>query len=101
MVMLEKPPATKNSGITWSSQVASWSAGIEVSAFAPVRRPSWTTTVAISQWPSTTASRLPARTASMNRSLPGAVAAETLLAKVTGGGRVGMLRFWPVGGSGA
>ena len=84
-MMFEKPPATKNKGMTCNSQVASCSAAIEVRAFAPMMWPSWTTTVAISQWPSTTTSRLPALTASMNRSRFGAVAAETLLATVIGG----------------
>jgi hypothetical protein len=88
----------KNRGMTCSSHVASCSAGIEVKAFAPVMWPSRTTTVAISQWPSTTMSRLPARTASMNRSRSGAVAAATLSAKVTGGGRTAMPPFWPPDG---
>src|SRR5665647_404900 len=99
-VMLEKPPAMKNRGMTCSSHVASCSAGIEVKALAPVMWPSRTTTVAISQWPSTTMSRLPARTASMNRSRSGAVAAATLSAKVAGGGRTCMSSCWPPGGSG-
>src|SRR5665811_1920998 len=71
---------------------------MEVRAFAPIRWSPWTTTVAISQWPSTTMSRLPARTASMNRSRSGAVAVATLSAKVAGGGRTGMSSFWPPGG---
>jgi len=88
----------KNRGMTCSSHVASCSAGIEVKAFAPVMWPSRTTTVAISQWPSATMSRLPARTASMNRSRSGAVAVETLSAKVTGGAhRHGFILavWWP------
>lgn len=89
----------KNRGMTCSSHVASCSAGIEVKAFAPMMWPSWTTTVAISQWPSTTMGRLPARTASMNRSRSGAVAAETRSAKVAGGGWTGMSSFWPPCGS--
>jgi len=44
-VRFEKPPATKNKGMTCNSQVASCSAGIEVRAFAPMMWPSWTTTV--------------------------------------------------------
>jgi|GEM_PF-6331123 hypothetical protein len=66
---------------------------MEVRAFAPMIWSPWTTTVAISQWPSTTMSRLPARTASMNRSRSGAVAAQTLSAKLTGGGLAGIGSF--------
>ena len=62
-------------GMTWSSQVASHSPGIRVSALPPSTRPSRQTTTAISQCPATTTRMLATRSRSANRSRSAGVAA--------------------------
>jgi hypothetical protein len=77
---LARPPTKKNSGITWSSQVASHRPGTRVSALPPSTRPSRQATTAISQCPATTTRMLATRSRSANRSRSAGVAAATRLA---------------------
>jgi hypothetical protein len=59
--MLEKPPTKKNTGMTWSTQVASHSQGVVDSTFPAVRPPAERPTAVIVQWPSTTVAMLTTR----------------------------------------
>jgi hypothetical protein len=68
--------------MTWSSQVASHSPGIRVSALPPSTRPSRQTTTAISQCPATTTRMLATRSRSANRSRSAGAAAATRSAVV-------------------
>ncbi|HZD75077.1 MAG TPA: hypothetical protein VE776_14520, partial [Actinomycetota bacterium] len=75
--MLEKPPTTKNTGMTWSTQVASHSQGVRDSTLPATRPCAERPTAIIVQWPSTTVTMLRTRRKSTYRSRPGGVASAS------------------------
>jgi hypothetical protein len=90
---LARPPTKKNSGITWSSQVASHSPGTRAIALPPSIRPSRQPTTAISQCPATTTTMLATRSRSANRSRSAGVAAATRLAALVSASMAGPRRL--------
>jgi hypothetical protein len=59
--MLEKPPTTKNTGMTCSTHVASQSHGVLDSTFPAARPSAERLTAVMVQWPSTTVTMLTTR----------------------------------------